>query len=147
MDELRDRALRAAHEAESPAQRKRRLAAAAADTSREARVRRLISEANQLCQREFGVRARWEPSFDDKSVHTVIEGVKVEYRGNGRLSHTLASLGKEIEYRGTRTCPRCGRFLYDSYLDSHLDRHCSKPPLSKRIMRILRAIFPETLGG
>ena len=127
-------------------QRKKREAAAAADTSRQAHVRRLIIEANELCKREFGVTARWEPSLDDKSVHALIEGIRVEYRGNGRLSHTLASLGKEISDRGMRTCSRCGRFLYDANLDAHIDRDCSKPPFSTWTKRILREIFPETLG-
>src|SRR5437868_4321170 len=102
MDDLRARALRAAREAETPFERQRREAVAAAEASRKAHIQRLVDEANQLCRRELGVKVnpQWRLLYDDQGLCAEIDGVQIKYFGNGRLSHTLASLGKEIARRG-----------------------------------------------
>jgi hypothetical protein len=146
MDDLRDRALRAARAAETPAARKRREAEATAETSRNAGLERLIGEANLICQREFGVRTYWRPCNNNRAVYTEIEHVRVEYHGHGRLSHTLASLGKELDRSGRHTCPNCS-LRYIGEPKDHIKYVCRKPPFSARVGRLLRMIFPETLGG
>jgi hypothetical protein len=145
MDDLRDRALRAARAAETPAERKRREAEAKAKTSGNARLQQLIREANEICQRELGVRAHWHPYNDNRAVYAEIEGVKVEYRGHGRLSHTLASLGKGIARYGPHTCPHCTKELFGEP-KYHIRDECPTPPFSTRVGRLLRKIFPNTLG-
>ena len=145
MDELRDRALRAARAAEGPAERKRREAETRAKASGNARVQQLVREANEICRREFGVGARWYPYKDNRAVYAEIEGVRVEYRGHGRLSHNLASLGKEIGRYGPHTCPYCTEEVFGE-TKYHIRDECPMPPFSTRVGRLLRKIFPNTLG-
>lgn len=146
MDELHDRALRAARAAETPTKRKRRDAEATAETSRNANLTRLINEASSICRRELGVSAKWRPFNNNKAVYAEIEFIRVEYHGHGRLSHTLASFGKELDRRGRHTCPNCRqRFIGDP--KNHFKYVCRRPPFSARVGRLLRMIFPNTLGS
>ena len=143
MDDLYHRALRAA---ETPADRKRREAEATAEASRNARLERLIHEANLICQREFGIRTHWFPCNNGRAVCAEIGHVKVEYHGQGRLSHTLASLGKEFARSERHTCPKCSQ-RYIGLPKDHKKYVCRKPPFSARVGRLLRMIFPDTLGN
>jgi hypothetical protein len=143
MDDLYHRALRAA---ETPAERKRREAEATTEASRNEHLKRLIHEANLICQREFGIRTRWLPCNNGKAVYAEIDHVRVEYHGRGRLSHTLASLGKEFARNARHTCLKCGQ-RYIGLPKDHFRYICRKPPFSARVGRLLRMIFPETLGS
>ena len=142
MDDLYHRALQAA---ETPAYRKRREADATAEASRNARLRRLIHEADLICQREFGVRAYWRPCNNGKAVYAEIEHVRIEYYGHGRLSDTLVSLGKKFARNQRHTCPKCSQ-RYIGLPKHHINYICTKPPFYARIGRLVRMMFPGITG-
>lgn len=142
MDDLYHRALRAA---ETPADRRRREAEAKAEASRSAGLKRLIHEADLICQREFGIAAYWHPCNNDRAVYAEIEGVRIEYYGHGRLSHTLASLGKQYIRNGRHTCPKCSQ-RYIGLPRHHTNYVCTKPPFYARVGRLVRMIFPGITG-
>jgi hypothetical protein len=112
MNDLRDRALRAARE---QAEQREREATKKAEAQRQYEER-LIAEAEALCEQTLGVKAKFHtrPVYHPDggielgkiSVYTVIEGVSVEYHpADGHyyqeptLSHDLARLGAEIQER------------------------------------------------
>jgi hypothetical protein len=137
MNDLRDRALRAAQEQAEQRERE----AAAAEVAEQQRREQLITEAEALCEQTLGIKAKFTADwvyrhYDDPTgylqVGSMIEGVQVIYHPAGfnypqaKLSHDLASLGAAIQarentakeeaerkvrlasVRAARTCNWCG---------------------------------------
>lgn len=142
VDELRDRALRAAQEAETSAQRRRRTRRVAAEAN--SRSNRLIREADDLCRTQFGVSADWYQAGNG-SVCAYVEGVLVSYRGKGELSHNLASLGREIAAQKAGRCDLCIQKLYQP-LSHHIKYDCRKAPFSIKLQRFFRKVIDEGPG-
>ena len=145
MNDLHDRAVRAAQDAANPAQRRRRAAADKAEASKRESQNRLLREAREFGPREFGAGANWHKD-DQNGVLAIIEGVTVRYLGNGKFSHSLVTLGQEIAANETRKCDWCLKEFGFS-LAMHKDDDCRKAPLSIKVMRILRKVFVEGTWG
>lgn len=103
MNDLRNRALRAARE-----QAEQRERDAVAKWNRESE--RYIADAEALCEQTLGVKTKftckrlinpYEENYSSVEISTVIEGVTVNYypwcSGSYRLSHDLARLGVDIQ--------------------------------------------------
>lgn len=135
MNDLRDRALRAARE---QAEQRERDAVAKWKRERD----RYIADAKALCEQTLGVNVKftckrrtnlYEENYSSVEISTVIEGVTVIYypwgAGSHRLSHDLARLGVDIQAaetaakesarrevrmasaRRARTCKWCGEVV------------------------------------